>query len=71
MTGIEPFETVKNGFGKSGPNLPTVRLHVNADGVGTFQGKRTGVVKQLKEKFAPRVAGIHCMVSQVHCHSVI
>ena len=33
-----------------------------ADGVNSFQGKKTGVVKQLKDKHAPRVVGVHCMV---------
>lgn len=33
-----------------------------ADGVSTFQGKRTGVVQQLKMNYNPRIIGIHCMV---------
>ena len=33
-----------------------------ADGVNTFQGKRTGVVQQFKMNYSPRILGIHCMV---------
>jgi hypothetical protein len=37
---------------------------VMADGASTFQGKRSGVVKQLQSNWALHVAGIHCMVSE-------
>ena len=34
----------------------------HADGVNTFQGKKTGVVQQFKMNYSPRILGIHYMV---------
>jgi hypothetical protein len=40
-------------------------LCFGADGISAFQGKKTGITIQIKNKFAPFVAGIQC-----HAHKI-
>jgi hypothetical protein len=41
-------------------------LCFGADGASTFQGHKTGVVKQISEKYAPFVLGVHCCAHKLN-----
>jgi hypothetical protein len=51
--GLQPEEVIKK------------LLCFGADGVSAFQGKKTGVTKQIQSKHAPFVMGVHCMAHRI------
>lgn len=51
--------------GLSRQEVSSKLVSFGADGASVFQGVRTGVTRQLQEKHAPFVAGVHCMSHRV------
>jgi hypothetical protein len=55
------LETLEQYGGLPGPEIAAKFVSFGGNGVSVFQGVRTGVTIQLKEKHAPFVYGMHCM----------
>jgi hypothetical protein len=47
-------------------NLASKLINFGAYGVSIFQGAKSGVTAQLKEKFAPYMLGVHCVAHQTN-----
>ncbi|KAG0572981.1 hypothetical protein KC19_VG138700 [Ceratodon purpureus] len=60
------ISAIEKGGGISKQECVNKLASFGADGVNTFQGKRSRVVKQLQNRFAPRVMGIHCMAHRTN-----
>lgn len=57
---VEIVKCIESGGGLDLDSIASKLLCFGADGVSAFQGAHTGVVRQLKHKFAPFLTGQHC-----------
>jgi hypothetical protein len=52
--------------GLEAANIASKLICFGADGASAFQGSKNGIVKQIKDKHAPFVVGVHCCTHKLN-----